>query len=159
MMVGCIRDQSLMAPKAKRQEHCIQEIVDWCNQNGIMMHAMSCPETELIGLGRPKHGMKWYEKHGLRPVAAMIAEQEADYCELLGNVVVIFCMEHSPSCSGGFMYQGQKGNVRQDGIFIQELKAAIEVRGLKLPPFVSYNKNAPVKLQQQLAALLERADP
>lgn len=155
MMVGCIRDQSWMAPDAKREAGFIRKIVHWCNRHGITMHSMTCPETELIGLGRPKHGLKWYEEHGLRPVARTIAEQEARYFEQLGNVIVIFCMEHSPSCSGGFMYQGRKGNVRQDGIYIQELKKAIEARGLKLPPFISYNKNAPRKLAKQLAELLK----
>ena len=145
---------------AKYFPAAVKPVVQWCLDNDINMIQMPCPETlcDAGGLGRSPHGKAWYEERGLRETSRKIAQRQADYAKRLADagatILAFIGMEFSPACAVTYL---NKGPViyRSEGIFVEELKAALLAVELSIP-FVGINQRAHKKMRRDLEQLLDQ---
>lgn len=159
MLANCLLAQAVRANGlAKYYPAAVKPVVQFCLDHDINMIQMPCPETACAagGLGREPRGKAWYEKHGLRETSRAIARPQVAYLKQLRagglEVLAIIGMEFSPACAVNYLNRGQRIH-RDQGIFIEELKAALADEGLEIP-FVGVNQRAIKKLENDLRALL-----
>jgi predicted secreted protein len=155
----CLLAQSVRANGLARYfPAVVRPVVQFCLDNDINMIQMPCPETLCAagGLGREPHGKAWYEAHGLRERSREIAAAQVAYLKQLIDgglcVLAIVGMEFSPACAVNLLNRGRRIQ-RGQGIFVEELKAALEAAGRDIP-FVGVNQRALKKLAQDLQSLL-----
>lgn len=155
----CLLAQTVRANGlAKYFAAAVKPVVQWCLDNDINMIQMPCPESLCAagGLGREPHGKKWYEQRGLRDTCKQIAQQQAAYAKRLHEygctILAMIGMEFSPACATTYLNRGRR-LVKDEGIFIEELKSELSRIGLDVP-FVGVNQRALKKLDRQLKALL-----
>ena len=152
--------QSVMAEGLVRGSAAsVRPVVEFCLRNDLNIFQMPCPETLCMagGLGRPPRGKAWYEANGLRETARAIAQGQADYMARLRDggieIVAVIGVEFSPACGVNYLNKGRT-IVRDQGIYVEELKAALFARNLD-PMFVGVNARWTKKLERDLAALLQ----
>lgn len=151
---------------AKYFPGAVKPVIQFCLDNDINMMQMPCPESRCAagGLERDPHGKVWYERNGLREVAARIATEQVDYMsELISagyEILAIIGVEFSPACAVNYLNRGPI--IQKDrGIFVEELQRGLKARGLEIP-FIGVNQRALKKLDRQLKEMLsgqERANP
>lgn len=136
----------------------VKPVVEFCLKNDINIIQMPCPETNCAagGLGRQPHGKAWYEQNGLRETCRDIATGQLDYVERLmsgGMRVLAFVgIEFSPACAVTFLNKG-RSIVRDEGIYVEELKRGMSERGMSIP-FVGVATKWHRRLERELEALL-----
>ncbi len=156
----CVLAQGIMADGLVRvHAAAIKPVLQFCLDHDINVMQMPCPETlcGAGGLGREPHGKAWYEKHGLRATAKAIAVGQADYMAQLTAagfaVLAVVGVEFSPACAVNYLNQGRR-LVRDNGIYIEELQAALRGRGLEVK-FIGVSPRWHNKMVADLTALIE----
>jgi len=140
----------------------MRPVVEFCLANDINIVQMPCPETQCAagGLGRQPHGKSWYERNGLRDTAAAIAAGQLDYMERLRaagiEILAVIGVEFSPACAVTFLNKG-RSIVRDEGIFIEELRKGMAERGLEVA-FIGVAAKWERRIERDLRALLTRRD-
>ncbi len=136
----------------------MKPVVQFCLDNDINMMQMPCPESNCMagGLNRQPQGKKWYEEHGLRPVATGIAEGQVAYMKALVDagmeIMAIIGVEFSPACGVTYL---NKGPViyKASGIYVEELKNHMARHGLDIP-MIGVNPSWHKKLANDLDNLI-----
>jgi predicted secreted protein len=153
--------QCVMAEGVVRHHAAIMRpVVEFCLANEINIIQMPCPETNCAagGLGRKPHGKGWYERNGLRETAANIAVGQLDYMERLRaagiQILAVIGVEFSPACAVTYLNKG-RSIVRDEGIFIEELKKGMIERGFEIA-FIGVAAKWERRIERDLRALLAR---
>ncbi|MER9690019.1 MULTISPECIES: hypothetical protein [unclassified Mesorhizobium] len=140
----------------------MRPVVEFCLANDINIIQMPCPETNCGagGLGRQPHGKVWYDRNGLRETAIGIAVAQIDYMERLRvadiEILAVIGVDFSPACAVTYLNKG-RSIVRDEGIFIEELKKEMAARGFKMP-FVGVTAKWERRIERDLQALLAGSD-
>lgn len=156
----CMLNQAVMAKGLVRGEPAIiKQVLQFCMDNDIGIVQMPCPETlcDAGGLGRERHGKKWYEERGLRDTSRSIAREQANYMVKLcsGGVAIlaIIGMEFSPACAVNYLNKG-RAIIKDEGIYVEELKAAMKQGSINIP-FIGVNQRWKNKLAKELQQINE----
>ena len=128
-----------------------KEVFDELNEYGLGINQMPCPETLMLGIQRWWATKNLYASVGFRRHCRELAKQVVDYMESYEQVgyqtVAVLSCDGSPTCGVSITsYDENWGGcpnalvyndaiVEGEGVFIEELKAEITERGLKMPPF------------------------
>lgn len=159
----CMLAQCVMAEGVVRHHPAMMRpVVEFCLSNDINIIQMPCPETLCAagGLGREPHGKVWYERNGLRETAAGLAKGQLDYMERLRaagiDILGVIGVDFSPACAVTFLNKG-RSIVRDEGIFVEELKKGMAERGFALP-FVGVTPKWEKRILRDLQALLAMHD-
>jgi predicted secreted protein len=140
----------------------MRPVVEFCLVNDINIIQMPCPETNCAagGLGRQPRGKVWYERNGLRETATDIATGQVDYMEKLRaaniEILAVIGVEFSPACAVTFLNKG-RSIVRDEGIFVEEIKKGMAERGFDIP-FVGVAAKWERRIERDLKALLTKRD-
>ena len=160
-LAHCILAQGVMADGVVRHYPAIiKPVVQFCLDHDINIMQMPCPETLCAsgGLGRAPHGKKWYEANGLREAAKPIAGGQAAYIHYLKlkgyNVLGIVGVDFSPACAVNYLNKGRSIH-RDQGIYIEELKAALKELDIAVP-FIAISQKWHKKMIRDLESLLTR---
>ena len=115
---SCLLNTNNKVKGLARYPGMCKEVFDTLYENDLGIQQMDCPETLYIGIQRWWHTKNLYDNVGFRRQCREIAERQADYME-------------------EYRREGYKvvGVLGCDGVYIEELKKAIEERGLDVPPF------------------------
>jgi predicted secreted protein len=123
-----------------------KEVFDELEKYGLGINQMPCTETLYLGIQRWWATKNLYDNVGFRKHCRELAEGMADYMTCYETVAVLSC-DGSPTCGVKITsFDEQWGGCPADlsyndaiiegsGVYIEELKAEIEERGLKMPPF------------------------
>lgn len=159
----CILAQCVMAEGVVRHHAAMMRpVVEFCLANDINIIQMPCPETNCAagGLGRQPHGKRWYERNGLRETASNIAAGQLDYMERLRGagieILAVIGVEFSPACAVTYLNKG-RSIVRDEGIFIEELRKGMAERGFEIA-FIGVAAKWERRIERDLRALLARRD-
>lgn len=128
-----------------------KEFVDTLHKYDLGVQQMDCPETLYLGIQRWQHTKNLYDNVGFRRHCRKLAEKEVDYMESYKQVgyqtVAVLCCDGSPTCgcdltSWDERWGGAPKTLDYDeavipgvGVYVDEMKKAIEARGLEMPPF------------------------
>lgn len=140
----------------------MRPVVEFCLAEDINIIQMPCPETNCAagGLGRQPHGKVWYERNGLRETAAGIAKGQVEYMNRLRTagieILAVIGVDFSPACAVTYLNKG-RSIVRDEGIFVEELKRLMAESGFELP-FVGVTAKWERRIERDLKALLNRED-
>jgi len=155
----CMLAQGIMAEGVvKKFPAMVKPVIQFCMDHDINMFQMPCPETLCAegGLGRPTHGKKWYEAHGLPETARVIAEGQVKYMRDLTaqgfEILAIIGVDFSPACAVSYLNRG-RSTVPGEGIYVEALKVVMEKHGLKVP-FLGVTAKWHKKMQRDLNALI-----
>ena len=160
----CMLAQCVMAEGVVKQYAAtVKPVLEFCLRHDINIFQMPCPESQCSagGLGRAPHGKVWYEKNGLRETSHGIAKGQLDYMERLRaagmELLAVIGVEFSPACAVNYLNKG-RAIVRDEGIFVEELKAGMAERGFQVP-FVGINARWTKKMASDLDALVAPTTP
>ncbi len=155
MLAQCVMANGLV----KRFPGPVKPVIQFCMDRDINIMQMPCPETLCAagGLGRDPHGKGWYERNGLRETARGIARGQVAYMRQLTDagidVLAIIGVEFSPACAVNYLNKGR--SIQKDqGIFVEELRAALERDGLDIP-FVGICQRWTNKMESDLKDVIE----
>ena len=158
-LAHCLLAQAVHARGVARHfPAAVKPVVQFCLDHDINMIQMPCPEVlcPAGGLGREPRGKLWYENRGLRVTSRTVAIEQVAYMKQIldeGLVILgIVGLEFSPACAVNLLNRGRRV-VRDTGIYIEELDAAMKQAGLNIP-FVGVNKRGLKKLAKELNARL-----
>lgn len=128
-----------------------KEVFDKLYKHNLGIMQMQCPETLYMGIQRWWATKNLYDNLGFRKHCRELAVQVADYMESYVQVgyetVAILSCDGSPTCGvtltswdenwGGcpVALNYNDALVVGEGVYIEELRKEIEVRGLPVPPF------------------------
>lgn len=128
-----------------------KEVFDVLHDNDLGIQQMDCPETLFLGIQRWWHTKNLYDSRGFRDHCREIAERTVTYMEEYHRAgyktVGVLSCDGSPTCgvsitSWDDSWGGSPADldfnaaiVEGEGVYIEELKKAIENRGLEIPPF------------------------
>lgn len=159
----CLLAQGVMAEGVVKQfPGPVRPLLEFCLENDINIMQMPCPETLCAagGLGRSPHGKGWYEANGLRETSREIADGQADYMEALKSsgyeILGIVGVDFSPACGVSYLNRGRR-IVKDQGIYVEELRAALTERNLEVP-FVGFHQRWHKKFGRELAGLTDPAE-
>ncbi len=151
----CMLAQTVRAEGCAKAPAAIKRVIEFLMEHEINIMQMPCPESIAMGIEREKHGKKWYEANGFRPVCKDIALNQVNYMLALQQagkkVIGVIGVTYSPACS----FEQDNGSVyRQEGIYGEELRAAMEKHGIDAK-IISVNPDWKDKLEKDLLSLLE----
>ncbi|HEX8481143.1 MAG TPA: hypothetical protein VF650_04495 [Allosphingosinicella sp.] len=156
----CMLAQCVMAEGvAKQYAAIVKPVLEFCLRHDINIFQMPCPETQCAsgGLGRSPHGKAWYERNGLRDTSRTIAEGQLAYMQRLRDagmqIMAVIGVDFSPACAVNYLNKG-RAIVRDEGIYVEELKAGMAARGFEVP-FIGINARWSKKMAADLERLLE----
>jgi predicted secreted protein len=159
MLAQCVMAEGV----AKVHPAMVRPVVEFCLNNDINIVQMPCPETNCAagGLGREPRGKVWYERNGLRDTCIEIAAGQLDYMQrlLAANIEIlaIIGIDFSPACAVTYLNKG-RSIVRDEGIYIEELKKGMAARGFSVP-FIGVAAKWERRIERDLRALLRPAEP
>ncbi len=138
----------------------VNPIVDLFQKYNVNIIQMPCPELKYEGLIRKPAGKSHYDNEEYRKICREIAEEVVDSIKNLRKngyeVVAILGMEYSPSCAVEYLWEGKL--VKGMGVYMEELKKALEKNNIKIP-FVGVNvykiKSSLEKIEKLLQPKLE----
>lgn len=154
MLAQCVMAEGVV----KQYAAIVKPVLEFCLRHDINILQMPCPESQCAagGLGRSPHGKAWYEKNGLRETSHTIAQGQLDYMERLRaagiEIIAVIGVEFSPACAVNYLNKG-RAIVRDEGIYVEELKAGMARRGFAVP-FVGVNARWSKKMVADLEALI-----
>lgn len=158
----CLLAQGIRAQGlAKYTPAAVKPLLQFCMDNDVNIMQMPCPESRCAagGIEREPHGKGWYETNGLRETASSIAKDQSEYIKTLidngYNILAIIGMEFSPACAINYLNRGPV-IYKDEGIYIEELKAELDNLNLPQQNFVGVNMRAHKKLRRDLDALSEK---
>ena len=128
-----------------------KEVFDTLYDQGLGIQQMDCPETLLLGIQRWWQTKNLYDSRGFRNHCREIAERQVTYMEEYARegyeVVAVLGCDGSPTCGVSITAWDERWGgspvdlnfndaiVEGQGVYIEELRKAIEARDLKVPPF------------------------
>ncbi len=150
-VASCLLNTNNKVKGLARYSGMCKEVFDILYENGLGIQQMDCPETLYLGIQRWWHTKNLYDSRGFRNHCREIAERIVTYMEEYDRegykVVAVLSCDGSPTCGvsitgiddkwGGSPIELSFNDaiVEGEGIYIEELKKAIEARGLSLPGF------------------------
>ena len=127
---------------------------------------MPCPEATfpcgLAGLGRPPHGIQYYESlEGFQAYCVRLAQRTAEQVLSFQSagcaVAAIVGIEHSPTCAVSYMYTRQ-GTVHCAGLYMNALMDELSAVGADIT-YIGVNRRFPRKAVSALEnAILAAGD-
>ena len=148
---SCLLNTNNKVKGLARYPGMCKEVFDTLYENDLGIQQMDCPETLYIGIQRWWHTKNLYDNVGFRRHCREIAERQADYMEEYKRegykVVGVLGCDGSPTCGvsitawdenwGGSPVELSFNDaiIEGEGVYIEELKKAIEARGLEVPAF------------------------
>lgn len=128
-----------------------KDVFDTLYDNDLGIQQMDCPETLFIGIQRWWYTRNLYDSRGFRDHCRELAKKVVTYMEEYARVgykvVGVLGCDGSPTCGVSITAESQEWGgspvtlsfndaiIQGEGVYIQELKAEIEARGLEVPPF------------------------
>ena len=148
---SCLLNTNNKVKGLARYPGMCKEVFDTLYENDLGIQQMDCPETLYIGIQRWWHTKNLYDNVGFRRQCREIAERQADYMEEYRRegykVVGVLGCDGSPTCGVSITAWDENWGgspvdlsfndaiIEGEGVYIEELKKAIEERGLDVPPF------------------------
>lgn len=148
---SCLLNTNNKVKGLARYPGLCKDVFDALYEKDLGIQQMDCPETLLLGIQRWWYTKNLYDSRGFRNWCKEIAERQVDYMEEYRRagykVVGVLGCDGSPTCGvsitawddrwGGSPVELAFNDaiLEGEGVYIEELKAAIEARGLDLPPF------------------------
>lgn len=148
---SCLMNTNNKVQGLARYGGMCKEVFDELNKYGLGINQMPCPETLYLGIQRWWATKNLYNAIGFRAHCRTLAKQVVDYMECYEQVdyatVAVLSCNGSPTCGvtvtsfdeqwGGCPVDLNYNDslVEGEGVFIEELKAEIIARGVKMPPF------------------------
>jgi len=150
-MASCLLNTNNKVKGLARYPGMCKEVIDKLHEYGLGINQMQCPETLYMGVQRWWATKNLYDNAGYRRHCRQLAEQVADYMENYAfegyHVVAVLSCDGSPTCGVSITSRDERWGgspaelsyneaiIEGSGVYIEELRNAIEARGLKMPPF------------------------
>lgn len=146
-VANCLLNANNKVLEFARYPGMFKEVVDLLDRHHLGIMQMPCPEVLYMGNQRWWNSRNLYDNAGYRHLCASLASQVADYIENYRRVgcevTAILTCDGSPSCGitkssycedwGGRPKEVPRHLVDQPGIYMEELCALLERRGLPRP--------------------------
>lgn len=161
---GCLLCPSLQAGNGEKSQTWPKAFQSVWEKHFVELVQMPCPEATfpcgLAGLGRPPHGIRYYESlEGFQAhcicLAQKTAEQILSFQRAGCAVVAIVGIEHSPTCAVNYMYTRQ-GTVRRAGLYMNTLMDMLSVAGIDIT-YIGVNRRFPRKAVSALESAISTA--
>lgn len=163
---NCLLNANNKVMEFARYPGMFTEVVQTLDKYGIGLIQMPCPEVLHMGNQRWWHSRNLYDNAGFRRFCRTLAEQMADYMEnyaIVGyDVVAVLVCDGSPTCGvtvhshyengGGHPAEPERSLREGPGVYTQELLAAVEARGLEMPPVYGLKMDDRDKTNRQILA-------
>jgi len=149
VVAHCILNQNARVFGIAWRPGMILEIIEVLKAHGVGVVQMPCPELTYAGLNRWSHTKEQYATPMFRrhceQIATSITDQIQEYLKNGFNVYAILGVDGSPTCGVNETSVGFKGGdvekatrlkacfVEGSGVFIEELRAELEKRGISIP--------------------------
>lgn len=128
LVAHCILNQNSRALGLAKKSGVVNEVVEFLVRSGVGIIQMPCPEFTYAGVSRQPKTREQYDNATFRvhcrKIADEIANQISEYAKGGVKLRLVVGVDGSPSC-------GVKGEV--SGIFIEELRSALDKRGISAP--------------------------
>lgn len=150
-VASCLLNTNNKVKGLARYPGMCKEVFDTLYDQGLGIQQMDCPETLLLGIQRWWQTKNLYDSRGFRNHCREIAERQATYMEEYARegyeVVAVLGCDGSPTCGVSITAWDERWGgspmdlnfndaiVEGQGVYIEELRKAIEARDLKVPPF------------------------
>jgi len=154
---GCLLCPSLQAGEDEKNFVWTEMFRAVWEKYPVGLVQMPCPEAEfptgLSGLGRPAHGIRYYENlAGFSAHCAVLARQTAgqilSFQQAGYKIAAVMGIEHSPTCAVRYMYTHQ-GTVRRTGLYLDALINALAISGTDVT-YIGINRTYPRKAVKEL---------
>ena len=166
---NCLLNANNKVMEFARYPGMFTEVVQTLDKYGIGLLQMPCPEVLYMGNQRWWHSRNLYDNAGFRRFCRTLAKQMADYMEnyaIVGyDVVAVLVCDGSPPCGvtvpshyengGGHPAEPERSLRRGPGVYTQELLAAVEARGITMPPVYGLKMDDREKTNDQILAEFE----
>lgn len=166
---NCLLNANNKVMEFARYPGMFTEVVQTLDKYGIGLLQMPCPEVLYMGNQRWWHSRNLYDNAGFRRFCRTLAKQMADYMEnyaIVGyDVVAVLVCDGSPTCGvtvhshyengGGHPAEPERSFRRGPGVYTQELLAAVEARGITMPPVYGLKMDDREKTNDQILAEFE----
>lgn len=166
---NCLLNANNKVMEFARYPGMFTEVVQTLDKYGIGLIQMPCPEVLYMGNQRWWHSRNLYDNAGFRRFCRTLAKQMADYMEnyaIVGyDVVAVLVCDGSPTCGvtvhshyengGGHPAEPERSLRRGPGVYTQELLAAVEARGITMPPVYGLKMDDREKTNDQILAEFE----
>ena len=131
----CALNQNARVAGAAVQPAAFHQLINSLVEQGVGIIQMPCPELLLLGLDRSEVPIRTrlendVNREHLRRMAAEIAAQVQEYRQCGVEVLAILGKDGSPTC--GVDLTWDEGTVEGRGVFIQEVLAELQRKGLQL---------------------------
>ncbi|MCI9597176.1 MAG: DUF523 domain-containing protein [Firmicutes bacterium] len=150
-VASCLLNTNNKVKGLARYPGMCKEVFDTLYDQGLGIQQMDCPETLLLGIQRWWQTKNLYDSRGFRNHCREIAERQVTYMEEYARegyeVVAVLGCDGSPTCGVSITAWDERWGgspvdlnfndaiVEGQGVYIEELRKAIEARDLKVPPF------------------------
>lgn len=148
---SCLLNTNNKVQGLARYPGMCKEVFDTLHKYDLGINQMQCPETLYLGIKRWWATKNLYDNHGFRSFCRELAEQVVTYMEEYKRAgyetVGVLSCDGSPTCGVDITSWDERWGaspvdfeyndtiIEGSGVYIEELKKAIEDRGLELPPF------------------------
>jgi predicted secreted protein len=150
LIAHCLLNQNAKVEEGALRPARWEPVIDLLRARGYLIRQMPCPELAFAGARRFWASREQYDTIGFRRhcrrLASLVAAVIAQHAEA-GDDVVVIGIDSSPSLGVDFTSSAphwagrpaigdgeyDASYVRGDGIFIDELRAALAERGLPMP--------------------------
>ena len=141
-VTSCCVDVGFIAEGCSQFSSSDNPVTRWCRQHDVTIKAMPCPESLYLGIGRSKKGKADYDTDQFRAICRNIAHavvsQIGHDLSQGHEVVAIFYVRRSPSCSG----QVENPNPYDTyGILAELIDEGLKTLGVVVPRYTIHEKN------------------
>jgi len=147
VVAHCLLNQNAKVDEFARTAGAVPGVVDLLRSHGYRVHQLPCPEMAFAGVGRWWQGKELYDKPNYRRHCRALAERAVDALEpwLRRDDTVLIGLDGSPSSGVRYTGSAEPWGGRPEftdgdytvvpgmGVWMEELKAEIERRGLSWP--------------------------
>jgi len=132
----CLLNQNARSPGCAECPAAVEQLITGLMQRGIGIIQMPCPELHVICLYRADRDIRreLQSDEGLRicrHLARGVVDQIAEYLACGMSFLGVLGKNNSPSCGVETTHNG--GRMPGRGVFIEQLAAELERRGLQIP--------------------------
>lgn len=163
-LCNCILNANSKVLERARYSGIFSEVMHIIDEFGLGVIQMPCPETLHCGSQRYWGGKNVFENASYRRFCRQLAEQITDYIDNYRlvdyEVIGIVGCDGSPTCGVNFTNHYANGGgrpkpvdrslLRDSGIFIDELKEALNARGITMPAFYGLGMDIYSKSNEEL---------
>ena len=152
----------------KEYTSVVQPIVVELIRRNINLVQMPCPELHLggfdKGLKRKPKLKTEYETNEFRDICRLLSSKTADLISAMHlqsyNIKCVLGIEYSPSCAVNYVYRSHSSSYssngytsHEPGIFMEELKTVLKLRGVAVP-FIGVHLRGMNKTLESLKEIL-----